>query len=40
MTAAEISFEEKTATVTVKQGTDPATVVAAVTGQFFASVKE
>ena len=40
VTAAEISFEEKTATVTVKEGTEPETVVAAVTGRFFASIKE
>ena len=38
--ACEISFEEKTATVTVKKGTDPEVVAAALTGQFSGTLKE
>ena len=40
VTDAEVSFDERTAVVTVKKGTDPETIAAAVGGQFTAVVRE
>ena len=40
VTGAEVSFDERSAVVTVKEGTDPETIAAAVDGQFSAVVRK